>query len=515
MSTPSDDRKQAQTDLNAARPRIAVGGIMIECNDFGGQPADLAAFERTVLARNHQLLDIRTGVVGGVLSALEEHGAEAIPLIFALATPSGPITSSCYRQLKEELLSALKGTSPVDGVLLTLHGSAAAEDVDDPEGDLVAAVRRIVGDQTPIVMTLDLHASVTEAMVRLSDAILGWETYPHSDSYTTGERGVRMLLRILQGDIKPVMVMGKVPVVTGAVHTATAGPGPFGEIMRRAKSQEGEGSVVSTSVFLVHPYLDRPEMGSGALVITNDDEETAVNLASNLAAEYWRRRFEFEPDLLTPEAAVKRGLASEGGPVILVETADCVGGGAAGDSVATLRALVEAGVSEESLVPVADPRAAAACHKAGSGAQVTLALGHAVDPAWGQPLEVTGIVDRLSDGSFSYVGGIFEGAAATMGLSAVLSVGAIKVLITTHATYEWMDEQYRAVGLDPERAKFIVAKSPINHLMAYGHFARDIIVLDTPGPTPASVAGWTFQRMKRPFFPFDRDLPGLEPTILR
>lgn len=504
----------AQAGQGETRPRIAVGGIFIECNDFGGQPADLAAFERTTLARGRQLLDIKTGVAGGMLSALDEHGAEAVPLVFAAATPSGPITSSCYRQLKNELLSALESALPVDGVLLPLHGSAAAEDVDDPEGDLIAAVRRVVGDQTPVVMTLDLHASVTEAMVRSSDAILGWETYPHSDSYTTGERGARMLLQILRGDIKPVMVMGKVPMVTGAVHTATADPGPFGDIMKWAKSAEGKGSVVSASVFLVHPYLDRPEMGSGALVITDDDEATAVNLASALATEYWRRRFEFEPDLHTPEAAVKRGLAIDGGPVILVEVADCVGGGAAGDSVATLRALIEAGVSDESLLPVVDPGAAAACHEAGTGAQVTLSLGHALDPAWGQPLEVTGTVDRLSDGSFSYEGGIFEGAA-TMGPSAVLAVGAIKVLVTTHATYEWLDEQYRAVGLNPEGAKFVVAKSTINHLMAYGDFARDIIVLDTPGPTPGSVAGWTFKRMKRPFFPFDRDLPGLEPTLLR
>lgn len=495
-------------------PRIAIGGIFIECNDFGGQPADLASFERTVLARGPQLLDLDTSVVGGMLAEVREQRAEVVPLVFASATPSGPMTPACYRQLKDELISGLEDSLPVDGVLLPLHGSAAVDDVDDPEGDLVAAVRAVVGAATPIVMTLDLHASVTEAMVRLSDALLGWETYPHSDAYTTGERGARLLLRILRGEVNPVMVMAKVPMVTGAVHTATAGPGPFGEIMRRAKSHEGHGSVVSTSVFLVHPYLDRPEMGSGALVVTDDDEQTAVDLASDLAAEYWRRRFEFEPPLLAPDAAVERGLAVDGGPVILVEVADCVGGGAAGDSVATLRALVEAGVSDVSLVPVVDPRAAAACHEAGSGAQVTLSLGHALDPAWGQPLEVTGTVDLLSDGSFSYVGGIFEGEA-TMGPSAVLSVGAVKVLISTHATYEWRDEQYRAVGLDPERAKFVVAKNTINHQMAYGDVARDIIVLDTPGPTPASVAGWSFKRMQRPFFPFDREIPGLEPAILR
>ena len=41
-------------------------------------------------------------------------------------------------------------------------------------------------------------------------------------------------------------------------------------------------------------------------------------------------------------AAVERGLATDGGPILLVETSDCCGGGAAGDAVATLKALIDA-----------------------------------------------------------------------------------------------------------------------------------------------------------------------------
>lgn len=498
----------------SATTRIALGGIFVECNDFGGLPTDVKAFERTVLARGEAVLGIKSGVVGGILNVLREQGTEIVPLLFASAMPGGPITAECYAELKGQLIAGLETALPVKGVLLPLHGSAAVDDVDDLEGDLIAAVRAVVGPDVPIVVTLDLHASVTEAMVRLSDAIVAWETYPHIDTFTTGQRGARMLTQIIHGNVQPAMAMGKVPVVTGAVHTSTDGKGPFGDIMRRAKSYEGKGSVLSTSVFLVHPHLDRPEMGSGALVITNNDMETAVALATDLAGEYWRRRFEFEPHLFTPDAAIRRGVKIEGRPVILVEAADCVGGGAAGDSVATLRALLKADLREKSLVPVVDPDAAAACHRAGLGNEVTVMLGHSVDPRWGHPLEVTGRVDTLSDGRFLYGGGPFEGEA-TMGPSAVLSIGAVRVLIVTHGTYDWKDEQYRAVGLDPVRAKFIVVKNPMNHVMAYGKIAADILVLDTPGATPATCTGLPYVRMHRPFFPFDREIPGLKPTILR
>ena len=151
---------------------------------------------------------------------------------------------------------------------------------------------------------------------------------------------------------------GKVPVLVGGINGGTEGDGPFADVMRFAKSQEGTSGVVSTSVFLVCPYLDLPDMGGGGLVITNDDLPKAEELARGIAMMYWQRRFDLEPELDAPAEAIKKGLQIEGGPVLLVETADCCGGGAAGDSVASLRALLDARLNETALVPVVDPEAA-------------------------------------------------------------------------------------------------------------------------------------------------------------
>ena len=499
--------------------RVAIGAIFTECNHLGGAPIDRSWFERFELLCGDEILAGASGAVAGMLRVLRARGLTPVPLLYASTCPGGPITRATYEELRGEMLDRLRAALPVDGVLLPLHGAAAAEHVGDPEGDLIAAVRALVGAHTPVVASLDLHAHVTAAMVRGADALLAWETYPHRDAVSTGERAARLLADTVAGRCRPAMAMAKVPVVTGAVHGSTGGAGPFADLMRRAKALEAEAGVLSTSMFLVHPYLDLPDMGSGALVVTDGDPERAAQLASGLAEEYWRRRAELEPEVHPPEQAVAAGLRVDG-TVLLVETADCCGGGAAGDSAASLKALLATDLPGPALVPVVDAAAARACHAAGTGNDVTVAVGHRLDPRWGKPVTVTGRVLRLSDGRFRYRGGIWDGLLGDMGPAAVLDVpprsgtGPVRILLATHATYEWADEQFRSGGLDPAAAKFIVAKNPMNYHLAYSPLAAATYILDTPGPTPATVRDVPFRNLKRPWFPADPDIPNLQPTLL-
>ena len=228
----------------------------------------------------------------------------------------------------------------------------------------------------------------------------------------------------------------------------------------------------------------------------------------------WEKRFALEPDTLTPEEAVKEGLKIPGGPVILVECADCVGGGAAGDSVATIPALQNLNEGF-ALVPVVDPEAAALCHEAGEGNTVSVTLGHKIDPQWGSPLSLSGTVRTLSDGNFQYTGGIWAHEWAEMGPSAVLACGSAQVLITTYGTYEWRDEQFRALNMDIEGAKFIVAKNPMNYRQTYNEIAKGEFVLDTPGATPPTLKHFTYHKVPRPYFPLVSDIPDFSPTLLR
>jgi microcystin degradation protein MlrC len=508
--------------------RLAVGAIFTECNELGGLPIDIKYFERHELRRGRELLSVDSGALGGMLEVLRDRACTPVPLLWASCPPGGSLTIECYEDLREELLASLRTALPVAGVLLPLHGAAVFADPGggcDLEGDLITRIRALVGPKVPIVATLDLHAHITQAMVSNADALLAWETYPHADAYSTGERGARLLVDTLTGKCQPTMAAALVPVITGAIRGATTGNDPFAEIMRMAKVLEASPDVLSTSAILVDPYLDQPQMGSGAIVVTNNAPELAARLAIEVAEAYWDRRNDFEPNTWSPEEAIADSIrhqvespSTTNGPIVLVETADCCGGGAAGDSVATLVALLDAqqrGLSEpiRALVPVVDPEAAATCHTAGAKAEVTLSLGHKLDTRWGKPIEVTGTVRCLSDGRFTYKGGIFDGTVGGMGPSALLRIGSITVLISSHGSYDWRDEQWEAMGVDPRDCQYVVAKNPMNYRQVYGEVTRAIYILDTPGPTPASVLRVRYKRLQQPFFPQDSEAIGT-PLIL-
>ncbi len=495
--------------------RIAVGQISSESNHFVRGLCELDFFRKTgYLVEGQDLFTLagKDNEIAGALAILTQvANVEVVPLLAARANSSGPLSAVCYQTLKERLLAALRAAGPVDGIFLSHHGSMAAAHEDDPEGDIAAAVREIVGAHAPIVMTLDLHGNVTRRMVEHCTAILGYEHYPHDDVFSTGERGARLLLRAVRREIKPVIGHAKLPLILTAFNASTAGDGPFAQLMNQAKALETAPGILSTSLFFVGSYIDMPDMGCSALVVTDGEPDRAVQEASRFAQAFWAQRWAFTVDALNVAEAVQRGRAIKDGPVLLLDTADTTGGGAAGDGIGLVRGLLAVGVTEPCLAMVVDPEAVQVCLQQGIGREVTLDLGHKLDPRWGEPLHVTGRVLRMVAGEFRYTGGILGGSIATMGPSVVLAIGSIQVLIMSYPTYDWADEQYRAAGLQPENAKFVGVKNMMNFRFGYRDQLKGYFVLDLPGPTPADMRLLPFQRIRRPVFPLDTEL--VEPPI--
>ncbi len=497
--------------------RVAIGSIFAESSHFLTTRIDRSYFENTYIYVRDDLFKL-AGTdceIAGALTICKSKNAEVVPLVAARSVSGGPVTDECYAELKQLLLTPLQQAMPVDGVILPLHGAMTTLSDDDPEGDLIHAVREIVGQSVPIIVTLDLHAHVTQKMVENADAIIGFTHYPHDDTFTTGQRSANLLFKILRGEARPVTVMAKVPVICSGINGMTFGDAPMAHLTQQARELEKQPDILSVSIFHVQPSIDIPGMGSGGLVIANGDIEVAEHEARKLAEDYWARRQDFEPEIIPVAEAIQRGRAIESGPVLLVDTADCVGGGAAGDSIALLERLLDLGVTEPTFLMVIDPEAAVSCSKAGIGQKISLELGYKIDPSWGKSIKVEGIVRHLFDGKFRYRGGIYGGTIGDMGLSAVFQVGAIQILIMSRPTYDWLDEQFRAAGLDARDAKFIGVKNPMNYNFAYRDVAKAAFVVDTPGPTPPTLRNMPFKRLNRPFFPVDSDIPDLQPAILK
>lgn len=497
--------------------RIAVGQISQESNSFVAVATELDAFHNSYLRIGDELFGLAGSdtEVAGMLAVCRAEGAEVVPLVATRSISGGPLSAACYATLKGMLMERLRTAGQVDGVLLSMHGSMLTTTEDDPEGDVLMAVRHIVGNATPIVATLDLHGNVTPRMIGHATALVAYGHYPHDDTRTTGERGARLLFAALRGETRPTMALAKVPMLVSGCEGQTFGDAPMAHLTGQARELEADPRILSVSCLHVHPYLDVEGLGSGAVVVTNGEPELAADRARALAEQFWLRRKAFMPEVLSVAAAVERGRAVDGGPVLLIDTADCAGGGAAGDSVALLRELLALGVTESTYLMVVDPAAAEACANAGIGQEVFLQLGHHLDPVWGQPVAVTGRVRLLTDGQFRFDGGAFGGTMASMGLSAVLDITAVRVLVMSRPTYDWGHEQFRAAGLDPRQAKFIGVKNPMNYRFAYRDIAKMAIVVDTPGPTPAHVLNLPYRRIRRPMFPFDEEIPGLRIDVVR
>ncbi|RIK35360.1 MAG: hypothetical protein DCC55_30540 [Chloroflexi bacterium] len=496
--------------------RIAVGQISSESNHFVPGFCEVDFFRHTGYLLEGEEVFTLAGTTNEVAGALETLTAasdvEIAPLLAARANSSKPLSAACYAELTERLLAPLRTAGAIDGVFLSHHGSMATEAEDDPEGAIAEAVRKMVGPLVPIVMTLDLHGNVTRRMVEHCNAILGYEHYPHDDVFSTGVRGATLLLRAVRSEVQPVIGHAKLPLILTGFHGSTQGDGPFALLMRDAKLLETAPGILSTSLFFVGSYIDMPDMGCSALVVTDNDRDQATEAASRLAYHFWHRRHAFIVDVISVAEAVRRGREISGGPVLLLDTADTTGGGASGDGIGLVSGLLAAGVSEPCLAMVVDPEAVQLCLQHGAGNEVTLDLGHKLDPHWGEPLRVTGKVLRSLDGRFCYTGGILGGSWSSMGPVVVLQIGSIQVLVMSLPTYDWADEQYRAAGLQPEQAKFVGVKNMMNFRFGYRDVMKGYFVLDLPGPTPADMRQLPFRRIVRPTFPLDEELT--EPDIL-
>jgi microcystin degradation protein MlrC len=494
--------------------RIAVGQFMEESNNFVLQRADLEHFQAGQLLHGEEVLARLAGTrveVGGFLDVLRAEGAEVVPTVAANAVSSGPLTRAAYDAIAGQLLRRLAEAGPVDGVLLALHGAMVVEDDPDGEGALLAAVRARVGPRVPVVATLDLHGTVTARMVRAADALIGYDTYPHVDLYESGVKAARLVLQAARGQVRPVTLFARAPMLVPAEGMGTADQ-PMVSLLAEAKRLEARPGILSVSLLPVQPWLDIPGTGFSVLAVVDGPARSAEvePAVRQLAWRAWESRRQFRADLLDVDEAVRRALALPAGPAVLSESADSTGSGSPGDGVAVLSRLLALPVRERCLATVVDPAAVARALEAGVGQDVTVPVGGARDARYSTPVTLAGRVRTLSDGRFTFSDRKSRGAEGQMGRAAVIEAGRVAVLVTERPAFTFDPALYRAVGLEPADARIVVVKSPLQFRDGYAAMARALWVVDTPGPSTARLDRLAWHRVSRPLFPFDDDF---EPAI--
>ncbi len=488
------------------RKRIGIGALLFEGNTFSPVQTTLSDFTNKYFCQGQEIIDQLADSrleVAGALAVAAAANADAVPLIATHGGAGGRIDAEAYAALKARLLGAVRAAGPLDGLFLALHGAMICDGVDDAEADLLGDVRELIGS-VPLVVSCDLHAHVTCEMLDRVDALVGYQHYPHDDTFETGVRATGLLLRIVAGEIRPAMAMRKIAALFPPVACGTMVPGLMRDLYRHCRALEAAGDAVALSYFPVQAWLDLPDVGTAAVALVDGDRARAERLADDIVRRIWSRRAELAVAAVSAETALRIGRATPDGPVVISDCADTAGGGAAGDSVAVLRAYLDAGLGESLAIQVVDPEIAKAAHRLGVGAAIDGMLGHKIDTRFGMPVPFSGKVAHVFDGRFSYRGGLMGGVRASMGPSAVLTIGRASVLVSAQSCYEHDDEHFAAAGIDVRRQKFLVVKNHMNFRNAYA-WAPATIIVDGPGPTSCDLRALHWANIPRPCHPFDAD----------
>ncbi len=488
--------------------RLFLAMMSHETNTFSNVPTDRAQFEARHLHYGGEILETFRGTgtcLGGMIDAALRTGATLLPSVAVSASPAGRVTGDIYRAVKERMLADLGTAGRLDGVLLDLHGAMVPEGLDDGEGDVITAVRDLVGPDVPIAVTLDFHGNLSAAMVKQATLLHGYKTYPHVDMRERGAEAALRLLDVVAGRLRPTAAFRKPPMLPPLGNQGTA-RGPMRRLYDLAGEMEQDPRVISVSVFAGFPFSDIPDAGLGIYVATENDQALAERLAEKLARVAWEHRLEFLHTALPVKEAVAKALAAEGRPIVLADMADNTGGGAAGDGTELLRELVRVGARSAVVACLWDPAAVRECAKAGVAARVTLEVGGKVDDRHGAPLSVTGTVRTLSDGRFVHKGPMMRGLPGRLGTTAVLDVDDVKVILISYRWQTLDPEMIRFVGLDPLAEKILVVKSTIHYRAAFEPIAKEIIEVDAPGLSSSNLARFTFKRIRRPIFPLDPEV---------
>ncbi len=315
--------------------------------------------------------------------------------------------------MRDEILAELSAAMPVYGVLLGLHGAMIAYGYDDPEGDLIERVRAIVGKKVPIAVELDPHCHLTEKRVRLSDIMILYKEYPHTDFVERAEELVTLTLRTIRGEIRPVMSLYDCRM--SDLFPTSREPGR--SLADKLRTFEGKDGVLSVSLGHSYAQGDVPEHGTRVLVVTDDAKAKGDALARALGEEVRAKRGTWAPTYISLDEAIDQAYAAPEGPTVVADPSDNAGGGAASDNTNVIRRLLERGLSDACVGPLWDPIAVQFCHAAGVGTTLPLRFGGKTAITSGTPIdaEVT-IIGLKRDGRQSF--GISRCPSATRPASA-------------------------------------------------------------------------------------------------
>jgi microcystin degradation protein MlrC len=486
--------------------RIAIGGFQHETNTFAPYTAPFEEFVKTDswpgLAQGDAIFSVMSGMnipAAGFIEAAKRDQHQLIPMLWCSAEPSSYVTTDAFEKVAGMLCDGLREIRDLDAVYLDLHGAMVVEDFEDGEGELLQRVRAIVGPEVPVIVSLDLHANVTESMVEHATAITVFRTYPHLDMAETGARAYDLMTVSLAGE-KIIGGMRKIPFLFPLTSQCTDQE-PCRSIYQDivGAGQASPGCLV-TEFAAGFPPADIYECGAAVLAYGTDP--IALDL---LLDECFKRVMDaeslFVDALMLPDEAVMQAQGNTSSqPVVLADVQDNSGAGGTSDTTGLLAALVRNQAQGAVMAVMHDPEVAALAHSLGEGAEFDASLGGNNGPAGVSPFKGRFVVEALADGNFRFTGDMYKDLPADLGPMALLRIvdqdSDVRVIVGSERVQCLDLAIFRHLGVEPEAQRILAVKSSVHFRADFDPIAAETLVVAAAGVSSCQLAKLTYKHLR-------------------
>jgi microcystin degradation protein MlrC len=473
-------------------PRIAIAGLAIESSTFS--PA--LSTEDDFHARYDQDAMLRYPFFQP--DSLLTRQAKWFPTVIGKSLPGGAVTREAYESLVNQTLERLKKDLPYDGLFFDIHGAMSVVGLDDPEGDFIIRIREVIGTETLISTSMDLHGNVSERLAKHTDLITCYRMAPHEDAIESKRRAITNLIeRLKSGKGKPrYKAWIPVPVLLPGEKTSTRIE-PAKSIYAEIPLITIQEDVIDAAIWVGYAWADEPR-NHAVIMVTGDDENAVKKSAEKLAKKFWdeREAFEFVAPTATLKESLDKALASKEPPFIISDSGDNPTAGGAGDVTWSLREILMRSELQKANGPsliyasIPGPEMIEAALKVGLKGKVDALVGAQIDDRFAPPLRLTGTVEAIKKGD------------RHAEVEVVIKVGSVHVIVTKKRKPYHHIKDFTDLGLEPKMTDVIVVK--IGYLVPELYDIRKGWLLAlTPGGVDQDLHRLDYKRIKRPMFPLD------------
>ncbi|MFB0941460.1 MAG: M81 family metallopeptidase, partial [Paracoccaceae bacterium] len=437
--------------------RVFLGSIATETNTFSPLRTDILDFQESFYAppgQHPKTPTLCSAIYPAARARATELNWQIVEGTASWAEPGGIVNQQTWEFLRDQLLDELRAAMPVDIVLLGLHGAMVSQDCLDCEGELVAAVREIVGGSTIVGATFDPHSHLSQLRTHNLNLMTVFKEFPHTDFVEVAVVFVELTHCASLDKIKPVISTFDCKMI----EILPTSREPMRSFIDKIKLLEELESILSISV--IHGFMagDVPDLGSRILVITDNAKSEGDRLAAALGAELFSMRGKTRPEFLTAKVAFDRAELSTASTVVIADVWDNPGGGVPGDSTILLREMLRRGIKDAALATIWDPIAVRTCFSAGEGASFRLRFGAKLSEFAGEPLDADVVVRRTQREAVQS----FGQSVVPLGDAVWIDVGGIDVILNSVRSQVFNPDTFSIFGIDLEQKKILVVKST-NH----------------------------------------------------